>query len=49
MKKLLALCLIASMALASYAQNAGDKVDIMGRIGYCWNDNESWSNENGGN
>jgi len=47
MKKLLALCLIASMALASYAQNAGDKVDIMGRIGYCWKESESWSNENG--
>ena len=47
MKKLLTLFVIAVMAATAYAQNPGDKVDILGRFGYCWNGNESMTNENG--
>ena len=47
MKKLLTLFVIAVMAATSYAQNPGDKVDIMGRIGYCWKGDESFTNDNG--
>ena len=35
------------MAATAYAQNPGDKVDILGRFGYCWNGNESMTNEDG--
>lgn len=49
MKKLLTLFVLAVMAVASYAQQPGDKVDIMGRFGYCWgaDDGESFTFENG--
>ena len=47
MKRLSTLFVIAIVALTSFAQKPGDKVDILGRFSYCWNGNESMTNENG--
>lgn len=47
MKRLSTLFVIAIVALTSFAQKPGDKVDILGRFAYCWNGNESMTNENG--
>ncbi|MBR6182167.1 MAG: hypothetical protein IKQ77_13270 [Prevotella sp.] len=49
MKKLLTLFVIAVIAATAYAQNPGDKVDILGRFGYCWgaDKGESFTYENG--
>ncbi len=47
MRKLLTIIAFMLVVFTANAQNAGDKVDIMGRIGYCWNENETWSNVGG--